>query len=79
MVVGKTEYKVNVSFYGMPAYVIDKLLEQGLHGTTKSGVVERIVSEWMLEHVYDLEFFGINIQDAKEQKYIPIKLRKEKR
>ena len=73
----KREYKLHVEFYGLPAYVIDELLKTGLYGTTKEGVVERIIGNWVREQMSNLEVLGITVQGAVKKKYIPINIKEE--
>ncbi len=69
-------YELKVEFYGLPAYVIDRLLETGLYGNTREGVVERLVANAIAEmmHADGLEHLGVTIQDARVKGYIPIKV-----
>ena len=73
----KREYKLHVEFYGLQAYVIDELLKTGLYGTTKEGVVERIIGNWVREQMSNLEVLGITVQGAVKKKYIPINIKEE--
>ena len=64
-----------VEVYGMPAYVVDKLLETGLYGNTREKVLERIVVSWISEKFDFLKYLGVSLEEAKIKGYIPIKTR----
>lgn len=68
----KKEYCLEVEFCGIPAYVIDKLVETGLYGTTKEGIIEGMVSDWIVDHMDHLETLNITATGAKTEGYIPI-------
>lgn len=70
-------FKVDeVQFYGLPAYIIDKLIETGLYGTTRAQVAEELAK---LQIRKDLKFyeeaFGFNIGKARKECYWPIKFK----
>jgi len=68
----KVKYKLTIELYGLPAYSVDKLLEQGLHGHTKERVVEGLLAQHIQDHWEELQARGLSIKGAEEQNYIPI-------
>jgi hypothetical protein len=74
----ETEYNVKVNLYGLPAYIIDKLLETGLYGFNREDALERIVCDWIEGRLDKLENLGIDFEEAKRKGYIPIKIKEDK-
>ena len=65
----ETTYDVRLHLEKFPAYVVERLIDTGLHGRTRESVVEEIVLSWMREHRSELEIFGITLEDAKNKGY----------
>jgi hypothetical protein len=69
-------YRQSAEYFGLPAYVIDKLVETGFFGRTRESVIEHITSDWVIHNLDKLSALGINIDEAKKEGYIPIKFKK---
>ncbi len=69
------EYDVNVRLYGLPAYAIQKMVDQGLWGQTEEEVVRTLVSQGVVREFRSglLGHLGITLDGAKEENYIPVK------
>lgn len=74
----KTRYSLRIELYGMPAYIIDELLQRGLHGVTRENVLEHIVSEALNGRLDEFARSGITYADAERKGYVPIKIKQEK-
>lgn len=77
--------KLEVNLFGLQAYCLDKLKENGFYYTLRGnkidnsdqGILEEIIKQWIIDnHEKVLKLTGGSIEEARRLGYIPVKRKK---